>query len=139
MSLRKIKIYKAIHTYLSSVLYFSSFIRWVLHVWEVSKEIILEVFLLETLNKYMKYIIKMARKILVLKELPCFLCQDLWVKIKKVSNTNNVRTILTQILRHSWLERHFTILWTKVHLLGQILDYNGQIWLRFEYNGIKKP
>ena len=57
----KDKIYKAIHTYLSSVLYFSSFIRRVLHVWEVSKEIILEVFLLETLNKCKKYKIKMAR------------------------------------------------------------------------------
>ena len=49
-----------------------------------------------------------------------------------------IHTVLTQILRHSWLERHLTIFWQKVHFLGQILDYNGQIWSKFELNGTKK-
>ena len=47
--------------------------------------------------------------------------------------------ISTQILWHSWIERHLTIFWQKVHFLGQILDYKGQIMSKFELNGTKKP
>ena len=47
-------------------------------------------------------------------------------------------TVSTQILRHSWLERHVAIFWTKVHFLWQIFDYNGQNWLKFEFNSTKK-
>ena len=49
-----------------------------------------------------------------------------------------LNTVSTQILQHSWLERHLTIFWQKVHFLGQILDYNSQIWSKFESNSIKK-
>ena len=48
-------------------------------------------------------------------------------------------TVSMQILQHSWLERHLTIFWQKVHFLGQILDYKGQIMSKFELNGTKKP
>ena len=47
--------------------------------------------------------------------------------------------VSTQILRHSWIEQHLTIFWQKVHFLGQILDYKGQIMSKFELNGTKKP
>ena len=56
--------------------------------------------------------------------------------------TNKTMTcefLAKQILQHSWLEWHLTIFWQKVHFLGQILDYKGQIMSKFELNGTKKP
>ena len=68
---------------------------------------------------------------------PFFLGKEL--KINGSRGITKYTVVSMQILRHSWLEQHFTILRTKVHFLGQVLDYNGQIWLKFEYNGTKKP
>ena len=37
-----------------------------------------------------------------------------------------VYTVSTQIQQHSWLEQHLAFFGSKVHFLGQILDYNIQ-------------
>ena len=54
------------------------------------------------------------------------------------SSSPFIHTESTQILRHCWLELHLTRFWPKDHFLGQILDYNSQIWSKFEPNCIKK-
>ena len=74
---------------------------------------------------------KMNFKSPMLAEIICY-------SVTLIHHLENGTTVSTQILRHSWLERHMTISWQKVHFLGQIIDYKGQIMSKFELNGTKK-
>ena len=58
------------------------------------------------------------------------------VQIVYSSVPNNCTLSMLLILQQSWLK---AAICKKVDFLSQILDYNSHIWLKFEFNGPKKP